>query len=254
MSDRSAPPSAASEPILRVLTWNLERKNPQSGLGATAVAHLRSLDPDVMVLTETRTTFEVGEGHALWAGKPAGDWFNQDERKVLIWSKQPWTATAVSSSVDIDQARYVTASTETPIGEVTVLGVCIPWHMAEVTHRTGHKRKPWELHLEYIEVLAELIARTTGPVVVAGDFNQQVPRAKYGNHAAALALASAFEPLAILTRGTIPGCDRQGIDHIAVSNDLSAISVAGWRNKVNEARMSDHDGAVVEVRRQELKS
>ncbi len=193
-------------------------------------------------------------GHALWAERPAGDWFNQDERKVLIWSKQPWTASAISSSADIDQSRYVTAATETPVGEVTVLGVCIPWHMAEVTHRTGRKRKPWELHLDYLEVLAELLAGTEGPVVVAGDFNQQVPRAKYGNRAAALALESAFEPLAILTRGTVPGCDRQGIDHIAVSEDLRPISVAGWRNKVNGNRMSDHDGAVVEVRQSEAQS
>lgn len=186
MSDRSGLPGAADESVLRVLTWNLERKNPQTGLGA-AVAHLRSMNPDIMVLTET------------------------------------------------------------PIGEVTVLGVCIPWHMAEVTHRTGRQRKPWELHLEYIEVLAQVVARTEGPVVVAGDLNQRVPRARYGNRAAARALEAAFEPLVILTRGTVPGCDRQGIDHIAVSEELQAISVAGWPNKVKGHRMSDHDGAVVDL-------
>lgn len=234
---------------MRVATWNLERKNPLSGLGASAVDHLGSLAPDLMVLTESRTNFPPAGGHLLWATPPAGTWFNPDERKVMLWSKQPWSPAMLPLAGDLDQTRFVAGITESPIGQVMVLGLCIPWHMAEVTHRVGRKRKPWELHIDYLDVLAGLLRSIDGPLIVSGDFNQQVPRVRYGNRAAAAALERAFEPLTILTAGTLSGCERPGIDHIAVSDDLTAVSVAGWPSVIGGQRMSDHDGAVVEVAR-----
>lgn len=128
-----------------------------------------------------------------------------------------------------------------------MIGVCIPWHMAEVQYPTGEKRKPWELHLRYLELIEPLIAKLDGPTVIAGDFNQQVPRTKGGRKDAAAALATAFASVDVVTSGAIEGTDHPGVDHIAISAELRAARVWGWRNDANGNRMSDHDGAACEL-------
>ena len=119
--------------------------------------------------------------------------------------------------------------------------------MAEVTYPMGVKRRPWELHLDFLAILADMIAEVAVPTVVAGDFNQRIPRVRYGNHSAAAALATTFEPLEIVTSGTPGGASRPGIDHIALSFHLRAERVWGWPNEVGGRWLSDHDGAGVDV-------
>lgn len=231
----------------RVLTWNLERKRPDSELGALAVEQLVDLDPDVMVLTEARTAFPVGSGHALWCEPPVGPWFAENERKVLAWSAQPWTDVDRIGIDGLDQTRFVSATTDTPIGPLRVLAVCIPWHMAEVTYPIDAKRTPWELHIRFLELLGELLAASDVPTVVAGDFNQRIPRVKYGHRAAAEAMTRAFESFDIVTSGQLDGVTRPGIDHVAISPDLSAHRTWGWPNESDGRRLSDHDGAGVDL-------
>lgn len=230
---------------MRISTWNLERKKPRSLRGAEAVDYLHGLDADVSVLTEVRTGFPPNGGHMAFAGPPVGEWFDDDERKVGVWSARP--AEVVEFDSPIDRSRFVAVRTDTPIGCVVVLGVCIPWHMAGVTHRTGPVRSPWELHLVYLAELAKIMRALDEPFVVAGDFNQRYPRVKYSNRRAAETLDAAFEGVDIVTAGTISGCERPGIDHIAVNSSLVAAEVRGWRNDVTGNRLSDHDGAWADI-------
>lgn len=162
-----------------------------------------------------------------------------------IWSKTVLDRVQLDSP--IDQSRFVAARTETPIGPVLILGVCVPWHMAEVKGTGGRKAKPWQHHLEYLEHLGKLMASLDEPFVVAGDFNQRFPRVKYANRAAADAMEQTFAEVSIVTAGVLDGCALPGIDHIALSSQLTAVRVAGWRNDVTGNRMSDHDGAWVDV-------
>lgn len=242
----------------RVLTWNIERSKPETPRGAAAIDYLFGLDPDVMVITEARTTFSTRGGHTLWCEPPVGTHFAAEERKVLIWSKEPWTAVDRIGIKGLDQTRYIAAKTSTPNGDLTVHGVCIPWHMAEVVYHNGVKRKPWELHLKYLALLGELLhcdhsvdcaQSTTGAAVVAGDFNQYVPRQKFGSKAVNDALTAAFEPLTIATSGIIDGCDKVGIGHIAHTQALTTERVWGWPNVIDGKRLSDHDGAGEELSR-----
>ncbi len=232
----------------RVVTWNLERKRPHVGLGAVGVEHLFGLDPDVMVLTEARTEFPSRGGHSLWCEPHQGSRFAADERKVLMWSKNPWEDVDHLGIRGLDTSRFVAATTQTAIGRIRVLGICIPWHMAGVTHLIDHeKRKPWELHVDYLTVLGDLLRRVTGPTVIAGDFNQRIPRIKNGNRAAAEALRTTFAAMNIVTEGQIDGTTKPGIDHIALSDHLRARNVWGWRNTINGHRLSDHDGAAADI-------
>ena len=51
----------------------------------------------------------------------------------------------------------------------------------------------------------------------------------------------------IVTTGTLQGCSRPGIDHIAISYEFTASNVKGWPNDVTGNRLSDHDGAICEL-------
>ena len=231
----------------RILTWNLERTQPRRGRGATAVDHLFSLAPHIAVLTETRTTFPERGGHTVWSQPPRTTRHDADERTVLAWSREPWSDIDRVGAPGLDTSRFVAATTETPVGPVRVLAVCIPWHMAEVTYPIDVERRQWELHLDYLAILADMIAGVTRPTIVVGDFNQRTPRVRSGNHRAAAELEATFEPFSIVTGGTLTGASRPGIDHIALSGHLQAHTVWGWPNEVDGRRLSDHDGAGADV-------
>ena len=120
--------------------------------------------------------------------------------------------------------------------------------MADVTCPLAVKRRPWQLHIDYLQILAATIAvKVQMPSVVAGDFNRRIPRVPYGNRRAADALEAAFERFDIVTRGTPEGSPRPGIDHIALSRHLRADRVWGWPFGVNGRRLSDHDGSGADV-------
>ncbi len=231
----------------RLLTWNLERKKANNPRGAEALDYVFGLDADVMVLTEARTSMPLRGGYAIWCEPPSGSHFGEEERKVLMWSKEPWSSIDRVGIDGLDDTRFISAMTQTPIGELRVVGICIPWHMAEVTYPTGEKRKPWEMHLRYLEVFEALVASLDGPTVIAGDFNQQIPRIAYGRKDAAAALIRTFVSVDVITAGHIVGTRGPGIDHIAISGQLTAMRVWGWANDVNGNRLSDHDGAVCEL-------
>lgn len=193
-----------------------------------------------MVLVEARTSFPPRHGYQLVGARSTAERFDDDERTVLLWSANELEPVEFDSP--IEQRRFVAARTETPVGKLLILAVCIPWHMAEVTYHEGTKHRPWELHLSYLTHLRELLRGLDEPFVVAGDFNQRVPRQRGGNRAAATALAETFDGLDVLTAGIPDGCARPGIDHIAISPGLVGTRVGGWPNVVDGNRLSDHDG------------
>ena len=226
---------------MKVIAWNLERKKPTTPRGLQGVDHVYAQQPDVMVLVEARTSFPARHGHHLVGSPSTAPRFDEDERTVLLWSANELERVEFDSP--IEKRRFVAARTETPLGTMLILAVCIPWHMADVTYHEGTKRRPWELHLNYLEHLRELMRRIDEPFIVVGDFNQRVPRQRGGNRSAADALTTAFDGLTVVTEGVLPGCARAGIDHIALSHQLTATSVGGWPNVVDGSRLSDHDGA-----------
>ena len=92
---------------MRVATWNLERKRPNTPTGAAGVAHLTSLDAEILVLTESRVSFPAGDGHLV----ASQSWGDADERKVVMWSARPWTAVDDVGATDLPPGRFVAATT-----------------------------------------------------------------------------------------------------------------------------------------------
>ncbi|CAN5684364.1 hypothetical protein BH24ACT15_BH24ACT15_25690 [soil metagenome] len=123
---------------------------------------------------------------------------------------------------------------------VMVFGVCIPWRDCHV--RTGRRdRSLWQDHVEYCERLGPLLHTTEGPTIVAGDFNQRVPRTRqpirvYDE------LVRCLGDLSVDTGGELD--HGRLIDHVASSGDLDCDVVHQWPNVIDGNRLSDHSGVV----------
>jgi endonuclease/exonuclease/phosphatase family metal-dependent hydrolase len=197
--------------------------------------------PDVICLTETYHNFLPPSGYMIEAEADYGYPMSEGRRKVLLWSKQPWSKVDSIGHSDLLSGRFIRGMTETPIGPVDVIGVCIPWAGAHVT--SGRRdRKRWEDHLSYLRAFTQVVPPDPSRTVIVGDFNQKVPRT--------IAPVSAYQALdeAILSRlrlvtmGVVEPAQCQLIDHIAVSADMAASSLYSLSNMAGEVRLSDHVG------------
>ncbi len=232
---------------MRLLNWNLEFAPPTRPRGLAIAEVIQRRDAEVVCLTETHEHWPMDGGHWIWGEPDYGYEQRGDRRKVGLWSRTPWTEVDPVGHPELPGGRFVAGTTETSIGSVRFVGVCIPWRAAHVS--TGRSdRQPWDDHVAYLRVLAELIPTWLHgpPLVVVGDYNQRLPR-----HRAPVAvyeeLDQAFAPLAVVTTGPVPGLDAQVIDHVAVGPGLAARSVEGISRTVDGRRVSDHDGVVVDL-------
>ncbi len=234
----------------RIVTWNIERRTPKSRQARIMMERIGSLTPDVVCLTEGHVGstavlggFETSVKGVSWSREA------HDERKVVLWSKEPWTAVDIEGNPDVQCGAFVAATTMTPVGSIRFVGICIPYSFAS-PFGAAPKSRPWSEHLRFLKGLDTLMAgREQQATIVLGDFNQFIPRI-WGAKAASAALDQALGAFAICTAGVIEGVDRPAIDHIALSAEL----VATGRRGINEhdddgKRLSDHFGIAVNVRR-----
>lgn len=227
---------------MRIATWNLERQPPYSSRGAMAREHLRKLEADIMILTEAWTEHLSDGFHHVDAGSTGINHLRDEERKVVVASR--WPISGVRIDLDVPTpGRFVSATVETPEGPLNVIGLCIPWFASRVG--IG-KATNWEDHRCFLEALSPLLAdlaRT--PCLVAGDFNQRIPRSRQPREIADL-LADAFKDFAIPTAGERLETGRSLIDHIALSPSLKCREVTAWSGTIDGRKVSDHDGVMVE--------
>jgi hypothetical protein len=206
----------------------------------------RAAAPDIICLTEAHlgSLDELG-GHAIavagrvWSKTDAG------ERKVLLWSPNIWSDVIYGG---IGTEALVAAVTETALGPVRFIGVCIPYHMAAPLGLKP-RPKPWSIHLAYLKGLKDILARldTHVPSIIAGDFNQRIPRI-HTPHAVHAALLDAIGGYRVATEGAIPGINKASIDHIAHGPELAAEHVFGISNIAADGKhLSDHFGVAADL-------
>lgn len=231
--------------VAKILNWNVAWRSAARALGQQINAQIASCAPDVVCLTETHTDFLAIEGHSIASDADAGYPIKPKRRKVLLWSKSPWHQTLPPPPEHMPGGRFVAGTTDTPIGPLCFIGVCIPWEKAHVA--TGHRnRKSWEDHRYYLDALDTYFA--TIPLkrtIVLGDFNQRIPRTR-APKALYERLLQVFENrFSICTQGAIPGLEQGVIDHIALTPDLALENLSGLSNRDEKGKMlTDHTGVI----------
>lgn len=235
---------------VRIGTWNTNWAVPNRARGRLVSGILAEAQCDVLCVTEGSAGLLPRQDHIIDAGE---DWGyplrNKDRRKVLLWSRHPWDEKDCFSSAGFPEGRIVKGVTETPIGPLTVIGVCIPWRDAHVNG--GRKdRTRWQDHQIWLEAFERLPCRNvTERTVVLGDFNQRIPRCGAPIRVYE-ALRRAFATFEIPTAGALPGDPGLAIDHIAHTPDLERTdSFAIWpRRNSDDESLSDHFGVRTDFR------
>jgi endonuclease/exonuclease/phosphatase family metal-dependent hydrolase len=234
------------EPI-KLATWNLEWARPKSRRAELIQAAISAEEPEVVCYTEVNRDF-VPEGHLIEANSDYGYSHNGTRRKVILWSKTPWSDVDIVGDPELPSGRFASGIS----GGVRFVGVCIPWRDAHVI--SGRKdMSRWEDHLLYCEGLGRVLARyaeSNVPVCVLGDYNQRIPRFRQPKKVAE-ALAVAFpQGFRVVTEG-MTDIDGHGlIDHFAVSSELNT-STPTIIPRVAEdgTRLSDHVGVAATLDR-----
>lgn len=234
---------------LSVINWNVEWGEPE-WVRPIILQRILEHEPEVLCITEADDGFlkQCG-GHTINPVDDFGPGRDGLKRKVLLWSRKPWKNVDQQGRSNLPPGRFISGKTETSIGDVTVFGVCIPFHNS----RIGQGQKPWQDHEEYLVGLADILTNVNAtPAIVVGDFNQQIGQRRYpyppARHRVRPLLAAAMEAgsLTIATaslgfRGSKSA--RRTIDHIAINHDLCAESLSVISNSKDKPQdLSDHFG------------
>jgi hypothetical protein len=232
---------------VRVATFNCQWR--KSGSIAANIIRERIFEssPDIVCVTEAYADFFGTIGHVIEANADYGYPITDGRRKVMLWSRQPWTEVDTIGDPVMPSGRFLGGVTTTPAGDVTCIGVCIPWKDAHVLDGRCDRNR-WQDHLSYLDGLAGVLASSADRLVLMGDFNQRVPR-KYQPQAVFDRLGeSVLARLAIATAGVIESVGAQAIDHICHSHDWHAADVIGLSNIGPDGKeLSDHFGIRVRL-------
>ena len=99
---------------VRIGTWNTEWAGPSGPKGKLVKAALAAPGCDVLCVTEGFAGILPDQQNVI---KGCQDWgypVRDDRRKVLLWSKRPWTDADLVGSEGLPGGRYIRAVTRTP--------------------------------------------------------------------------------------------------------------------------------------------
>lgn len=236
-----------NHPTVRIGTWNTEWRRPNKPNGKIIGEKLAATDCDILCVTEGFAGILPAGGHVIDAGEDWGCPIKPGRRKVLLWSKQPWTPhTHALGSEEIPEGRFVAGTTETTSGvRLTIVGACIPWSHSHVS-TCRKNRKPWEDHEAWLAGFEKLRCHfLDSTTVVLGDFNQRIHptiHPKWVPRRLSERLKQAFEGFKFATEGDLPG-GLMAIDHIAHTPDLKRRNIKIWPKRCADGRrLSDHFG------------
>jgi len=232
---------------MKCLTWNLEWASATSKRLEIIRTRIAEADPDVVCYTEINRSTLPEDGFVIEADSDYGYPTTGEKRKVILWSKQPWSEFDDGDGSGLPSGRFVSGVT----GSIRFVGVCIPWRDAHV--RSGRKdREPWEDHLSYCRELANILegySKDGTPICVLGDYNQRIPKGTQPQRALNALLEAIPNQFEIVTKGILDPDGKSLIDHYAVSPELRAESVEVLHRFTSDGtRLSDHVGVLTELK------
>ena len=229
---------------MSLVNWNVQWATPRSQRTPEIRRRIDGCGPDIVCLTETDEELLSADGHVIYSQTDYGYPLKKNRRKVMLWSREPWERVDDLGHGDMPPGRYVSGLTRTPVGEVTVIGICIPWHGCRTEARRGSERKRlWEDHARYIECLSDLLKGVRDrPLIVLGDFNQRIGQGKYVPLYLRSALQDAISEHVTIATSALGHRGRRCIDHTALSEDFAVESLSVISNISGEKKLSDHSG------------
>ncbi len=234
---------------MRVVNWNVQWATPRSGRTGEILRRLDLHAPEVVCLTETDCRLLAGDGYTICARADYGYPHAGNRRKTMLWSREPWEQVDDLGIESMPPGRFISGITQTSLGEVRVIGICIPWFGSRTEARRGpERRERWQDHELSLVCLTEYLGRVTPKrLIVMGDFNQRIGTGARAPVKLRAALDAAFPPSMTIVTSELAYQGRKSIDHVVLSGDLAAESVGAIDNLDGERRLSDHFGVVVEV-------
>lgn len=229
---------------LKVVTWNVEWAGPRSGKAPEIRDRINSHTPEIICLTEANIHLLAEPGHIICSQPDAGYGVNLKRRKVILWSQEPWEEIDDRGIDSMPPGRFITGATQTSLGRVTVVGVCIPWFGSRTEARRGAERKArWQDHEQYLTGLTKILRQSPSErLIVMGDFNQKIGHDSRAPRDLKSALQKAFYPALTIATADISFQGHRSIDHIAVSRDWSVDSLEVISNIHEGKKLSDHFG------------
>ena len=112
---------------LRAISWNVEWATPLSHRTAEVLNRIDRHAPYVVCLTEAHVVLLSEGGHTICSQPAYGYTVMEGRRKVMLWSREPWEQTDDVGIDSMPPGRFMPGVTKTSLGEVTIVGVCIPW-------------------------------------------------------------------------------------------------------------------------------
>jgi endonuclease/exonuclease/phosphatase family metal-dependent hydrolase len=227
---------------LSIGIWNTQWKASSSLAGRAMTQLLLSQSPDIVCITEGHLDQMPPDWHSCSSASDFGYPLNvQSQRKVVMFSRNPWRDIDSLGSIDLPPGRFVSATTDTKVGPIHCVGVCVPWHGAHVS--TGRRnRSLWQDHKSFLRALRVIREQLPRNAVVFGDFNQRQPRHRQPVEVEQLLLEAIGEEFKIVTSGKIPNVDELSIDHLACRPSLELRWLIGLPKTSSSIALSDHFG------------
>ena len=230
---------------MSLVNWNVRWATPRSVRTPEILRRAGLHSPDVICLTESDKELLSPDGYVIYTQADYGHRLIRNRRKVMLWSREPWDRVDDLGHEGMPPGRYVSGVTRTPVGEVTVMGICIPWggSRADKKRETAERREPWEDHERYLECLSELLKDVRDrPLIIAGDFNQRIARRSYAPRRLRPVLRDAMPDDMTIATFALGHRGLRTVDHLALSHDLTAESLSVISNIDGVANLSDHPG------------
>lgn len=235
---------------MRLINWNIQRHGPRTRKAVSLVSDIEVLNPDLVILTEAHEgSLDRFGGHTLSHRGYHHDRKRDSERLVLMWSRAPWQEVTLSPDLQHNGGALL-GRTHVGGRSVHCLALCIPYHMSWNVPRQAGKIQPWAQHRKFLTLLQAEMPRILqhSPLIIAGDFNQRMPRTRWGAKAPNAHLREVFSETAFVTEGPLAPLDLQTIDHVALSGPLTARSVTALSQfDVNGTERSDHFGVLADL-------
>ena len=226
--------------MLKIVTWNLMRPNTKT-YNRNSVFHetLRSLDADIIVLTETNGLMDLGNDYFLSKTKALpsdheGFPYSDGENRTTIYSKYPFTRHFNT----YDEYTAVCSEVLTPFGHLIIYGT--------IMGVTGGKDSRFKSDFE--KQMMDIVAISqNGSTCVAGDLNITLSGYAYPSHAIINDVNDFFEDNAIeiLTRNI-----SDTVDHIAISQQFLVNLNFETERLPFDKKITDHNLVIVTLEKQ----